>query len=102
VAEICERLPDEFHDWVKSVCTRLVLEASHIHDDVLREFTRILRATDYTDDRKTFALEAVKHPLKAYLFMAWDGKRKELWPAIWKTLRPVGNKTVTTISEDVA
>jgi RNA ligase len=110
--EICVKLPDEFHDWVKGVAETLQVEALRITIDARREFRETLQRVvpEYYDGapltdaraqhRKAFAQLAAKSPMRTYLFMLYDGK--DIEQAVWKTLRPVGNKTVTTISEDVA
>lgn len=101
IAEICEKIPDEFHDWVKDIATRLTTEAERIEADVKKEFNRISKNLKLDSTRKDFAEVAVGSPNKAYLFMMFDGK--PIREAIWKTLRPVGsNKAVSVISEDVA
>lgn len=110
VAEICEPLPDEFHAWANEVATRLLAEADKIIADVRREFGRVMvniplhhdlsTPEAVRDQRKAFAQEAAKSPMKSLLFMLYD--HKDITDAIWKSLYPAGNKAVTTISEDVA
>jgi RNA ligase len=107
VEDICVNLPDEFHGWVKRVAYELMQAADRVYLDAKREFnyiSHLIRHLDKSlfreDNRKAFAAKAANSPLRAYLFMLYDDK--DIKNAIWKTLRPVGNKTVSTISEDVA
>lgn len=100
IEEICVRLPDEFHAWVQRVAADLIEKRDRICSEARREFTSILHEVYDPWDRKAFAQRATGSPNRAYLFMLYDGK--DIQDSIWKTLRPVGGKTVTTISEDVA
>ena len=98
VQEICEKLPDEFHQWVNDVALRLYTQLHEVMMQTHHDYRMILQTVPV--DRRDFALKAKAFPTKTYLFMMHDGK--EIGPAIWKTLKPAGGKTVTTISEDVA
>lgn len=97
VAQICEKLPDEFHTWVADVGERLLSARDLMVEEARREFER---ANIAAHNRKSFAAEALRSPLKSLLFMLYDGK--DISEIVWKGLRPAGNQTWSTISEDVA
>lgn len=95
VQEICEPLPDEFHDWVKGVAEDL--EASY--DAILDEIEEVLihaqeelREAGYgvLDEvpRKEWAMLIKEHRYAGFIFGLLDGV--DIRPKIWKTLRPVG------------
>lgn len=98
--DIAMKLPDEFHGWVKDVAERLIKERNKIVTEVTKEFRALVKNMKIDDTRKQFAAKASQSPNRAYLFMLYDGN--DISDAVWKTLKPVGGKTVTTISEDVA
>ena len=109
VEEIAEKLPDEFHPWVKDIGGDLIKKQNRIFSDVLKEFGEALRSykaedpSDKRAERKAFAERVKASPLKSYLFLFFDNPGGErVKEAIWADLRPAGNIGVTTISEDVA
>jgi RNA ligase len=86
--ELLERVPDEFYQWVRE--TKQGLEAQYTArlEDATSVFTEIMSRTD---NRKDFALEAVKHKeLTPLLFALYDSKPVD--EIIWKQLRPVAEK----------
>lgn len=82
VQEICEPLPDEFHEFVKSVAETLWAEQEVIQDKIFQDFLAI----PPTNDRKEFARQASKSQYRAYLFMLYDGK--PISDKVWETLKP--------------
>lgn len=100
VKQIAERLPDEFHQWVRDIALGLFVEASSITQRAKNQFIDVESRLppDYT--RKEFAVEAVKSSMKAYLFMLVDGK--DIKDVVWQAIKPAGGITISTISEDVA
>ena len=99
-AGICEALPDEFHAWVSEVAAELFTEQARIVGAADAEHHRIASTLPSGWTRKDYALEAVKSPLRAWLFMLLDGRD----PAerIWHTLRPSGERSLVAYGEDVA
>lgn len=93
-------LPEEFWPWVLDVATDLGAAATQIITGAVGEFEQITRALPPGWTRKDFAAEAVASPDRAWLFMLLDGR--DLWPAVWRTLRPSGERTLVAHSEDVA
>ncbi|MEU4224371.1 RNA ligase [Nonomuraea sp. NPDC026600] len=100
VADICEPLPDEFHQWVKDLAGRLSEEADDLLYDTERFHDKILGRLPEGWTRKDYALEASKSTLRPWLFNLLDGRDPR--PAIWKTLRPASDMRPVNYSEDVA
>lgn len=96
-SQICEPIPDEFHEWVKSVCEKLIGQYITIRNIVRREFLEI--STGLLD-RKEFASMACKSPNKPYLFAMLDNK--DYKSMIWKSIKPSGESKLKYLSEDVA
>jgi putative RNA ligase len=100
LAEICEPLPDELHDWVKHVAARLVAESDRIEGEARAEHDAIFGRLPDDWTRKDFAVHATRSPHRAWLFMLLDGK--DPGPKIWQTLRPSGEERPVSYSEDTA
>lgn len=100
VADICEPLPDEFHDWVKDVAERLTAKAERVLSLATAKHEAILLALGDEWTRKDYAALAAQSEHRAWLFMLLDGKD----PAakIWRTLRPSGDERPVHVSEDTA
>ncbi|WP_371793115.1 hypothetical protein OG285_32820 [Streptomyces sp. NBC_01471] len=86
VAEICDGLPDEFHDWVKDVAAELAGQCNEILAESLEEHQRIVEALPKGRTRKDYALHASRSPMRAWLFMLLDGRDPSA--RIFHTLRP--------------
>jgi RNA ligase len=100
VADICEPLPDELHDWVKNLAADLTGQALAILAEAREEHERILASMSGDWTRKDYAAVACRSANRAWLFMLLDGKDPA--PKIWRTLRPSGDNRPINISEDVA
>ncbi|WP_433520071.1 RNA ligase (plasmid) [Nonomuraea sp. CA-143628] len=100
VADICEPLPDEFHQWVKDLAEALQVEADDLLYDTERFHDKILSRMPDGWTRKDYALEAAKSTLRPWLFNLLDGRDPR--PSIWKTLRPSGDLRPISFSEDAA
>jgi RNA ligase len=100
VADICEPLPDEFHQWVKDLAGRLTQEADDLLYDTERFHDKILARLADGWTRKDYAIEASKSTLRPWLFNLLDGRDPR--PAIWKTLRPSGDMRPVNFSEGAA
>jgi RNA ligase len=111
-ADLLDRVPDEFYDWLQRVKADLQRQYDEIFQKCDRDFDEELSLTGFhlaEDDggvgltpqfRKAFALRIKDHPYKDILFRMLDNKRYE--DAIWKRLKPVFEKPFMTQSEDVA
>lgn len=98
--QICDKLPDEFHQWVKDIAQGLEAEAALTKLRVTKEFRQISKGMTLDSTRKDFAAKVATSPNKKYLFMLFDGKSIE--EAIWNTLKPSGVETIKVIPESVA
>lgn len=88
-------VPDEFLAWVDKVTSELTAAKDAIVAEAAAAFDSMPKGTD----RKTFALEATKHPLRSVLFLILDGRSIDEWA--WMQVRPKW-ETARVISEDVA
>lgn len=106
VGEMCEPLPDEWHDWVRRVASELLIAQQVIIDEAHDAFVTILAEVGLDDsldhepwtreERKRFAAEAVKRGVGAsWLFMLFDGRSIE--SAIWSSIRPSGDERPITV-----
>ncbi|MFJ7280504.1 hypothetical protein [Kitasatospora sp. NPDC098663] len=86
VVEICDGLPDEFHDWVKDVAADLMRQRDAILTEARAEDQRILGALPEGWTRKEYAVLVGSSPMRAWLFMLLDGRDPSA--RIFHTLRP--------------
>lgn len=80
--EICEPIPDEWHDWVKATYTDIEEQLHEKIEEVVVEYALINPGLD----RKSFAMIVSKSPNKAYLFKMYDGK--PIKSMVLDTLKP--------------
>ncbi|MGP4092991.1 RNA ligase [Nonomuraea sp. KM90] len=104
VADICEPLPDEFHQWVRDLAGGLQVQADMAYGAARATHANIVEKLDqaYPDgwERKHYAEWATRCASPAWLFNLLDGRDPR--PGIWKTLRPAGDLRPVTSSEDSA
>jgi RNA ligase len=100
VSDICESLPDEFHDWVRRIAGDLSARRDAVLSAARAEHDRIVAALPDQWTRRDYALAAAGSDHRAWLFMLLDGK--DPIPRIWRTLRPAGDERPVNVSEDVA
>lgn len=93
-------VPDEFHGWLRDVGGRLLEQHEDVSAAAHADYHRILGALPDDFERKEFALAAAESPHRGLLFQLLDGR--DIAPAIWKGLRPVGFSPMRLITEDVA
>lgn len=98
--EIAERVPDEFHAWLRATIDGLNSQFLQKNADVRAEFAALTEQFGPNPDRKAFALEAVKSPNRAHLFRLLDGHSPH--PLIWKELKPESSRPFRSQLEDVA
>lgn len=91
LAEILERVPDEYYNWVRKIEWDLNAAFATIVTEARAEF-KVL------EDRKQTALyfQTCKHP--AVMFAMLD--KKDYGPIIWKQLKPKGEAPFKCVSED--
>ncbi|GAB3436959.1 RNA ligase [Flindersiella endophytica] len=99
-AEICEKLPDEFHAWVRDLAGELDSAAAEILSNATDEHTALLARLGDGFSRKDYAMQAQRSPLRGWLFMLLDGK--DPMPKIWASIKPSGARSMVNHSEDVA
>ncbi|MCO6011523.1 hypothetical protein NE236_41890 [Actinoallomurus purpureus] len=100
VADTCEPLPDELHDWVKDLAADLTGKALAMLTAAREEHETILAGLPDGWTRKDYAAIAGRSTNRAWLFLLLDGKDPS--PKIWRTLRPSGDDRPLNITEDVA
>lgn len=88
--EICDGLPDEFHQFVVDTASRLQIQVEEIREKVVNEYVMLEFTLGEGYTRKDFALEASKSPYRAYLFAMLDGKSIERM--LWQDVKPVVSK----------
>lgn len=91
VEEFIASLPDEFHPELIEVADATNQKYIEICVEAIRIFDSI-----YSDDKKTFALEAVKHDIKAILFDMWKHcqKQKDIVRVQWMMNIPSINEMI--------
>lgn len=100
VSDICAQLPDEFHKFVIDVGKELQDERNAIYTGAWEAFASISMKLGDESTRKEFAEMACGSPYRSYLFMLLD--ERPIKPAIWKTLKPEGERKLLSTSEDTA
>lgn len=93
--KLVEGVPDELHDWVKSVASSLAKEfyrAAWMVEEAWEEVSGVHRMDPADLDRKEFALRVqMFHPwVRTCLFLKVDSK--DYRPFLWKRLKPSGGK----------
>jgi RNA ligase len=99
-AGICEKLPDEFHGWVRGLAGELNDAAALILSEARDEHTALLAALGDGFTRKDYAMAAQRSQRRAWLFMLLDGK--DPTAKIWASIKPSGTRALVNYSEDVA
>ena len=87
--DIIDKVPDEFYDWVKNTADNLVEQYENIEKKSLIDFARIQKNINI-EDRKSFALEALKCDNPSILFSMLD--KKYYGDIIWKIIYPTYSK----------
>lgn len=86
VQEICDPLPDEFHNYVKDVARELQGQYQEAVKKLKSDFRSILDELPLTYTRKDFAEKAKEADNTGWLFQMLDDKDYE--SSVWKSLRP--------------
>lgn len=90
VAEICEPLPDEFHEWVADVAYRLHYDAYQRTAEIVDEYVEVVASLPESFERKDFAAVAAKSKNRGYLFLLLDNKPIDR--LVWQELKPTVSK----------
>jgi len=87
--DIIDKVPDEFYEWVKNTADSMVKQYESIEKKSLIDFANIQKNTNI-EDRKSFALEALKCDNPSILFSMLD--KKYYGDIIWKIIYPTYSK----------
>lgn len=93
IDDICKDIPDEFHEYVKSIGTSLLNEGSQVMLSAGAAYFDIMQELGCVYSRREFAEKAKKSPYAKYLFLLLDGK--DIHTVVWDSIRPKGDKTTT-------
>lgn len=94
IEDFIEAVPDEFFTWVREVDARLRMQWM-LHMSGLRDRAAKLHDMNFPT-RKDLAIAIAEDPDRGWLFRAYDGQWKQLSDAVWKAIRPEGNRTFRT------
>jgi RNA ligase len=87
IEQICETLPDEFHQFVKDVGGELLRKFYAIEILVWDNYNAVIERLPKDFTRRDFAMEANKVDyFRSHMFMLLDGK--DISELIWKQLKP--------------
>lgn len=87
ITDIIGETPDEMHDWISEVVGRMEGVYREIEENSITDFEKV----KHLENRKDFALEAMKSKHPNILFTMLD--KKDYSPIIWKMVRPHGSST---------
>ncbi len=89
--DICEMIPDEWHNWVVDTAEVLYSKYNELENEVLGAYADTLHAVPDGFSRKAFALQAKKTPYMSYMFALLDCK--SISDMLWDAVKPdVNNK----------
>ena len=95
LSELIEQVPDEFHDFVHRVADKLLNSVNAQYTEIYNEGLRI---GVIDKERKDFAVEAVKSPNRAALFLLYDGK--DVFQFLLEKSKPAHDFSPVKISND--
>jgi RNA ligase len=84
--DICEIVPDEWHDWLKKTVQSLMTEYYSILLKVTRQFQEVCADLPLDFTRKDFALKVQDMQYASFMFSILDGKAVN--SKIWDLVRP--------------
>ncbi len=99
LTDLAERVPDEFHQWLRDTIAEFQGKHAEIDRSVREEFAAV-RSIVGDGDRKAFAQEAVKRDSRAFLFKLLDGHPID--EMIWRQLKPEYSRPFRGQDESVA
>ncbi|WP_018351266.1 RNA ligase [Longispora albida] len=88
---LVERLPDEFHDWARSVSSALHEEVAVAATGIEAAYAEILATLPEGWTRKDFALAAAGHSERGCLFLRLDNR--DYRPMLWQRVKPAADWT---------
>lgn len=87
--QICDEIPDEFHEYVRGIGHHLASEAAILYSAIIGHHRKTLAYLPAEYARKDFALLVKDNKYKAYLFALED--QKDIRAMIWDSLKPRGD-----------
>lgn len=88
--------PDEYAGWVRGVANELQRQHDAVlneaQDDYFSVLTSLQAEDSLLDDRKAFAVKAVKSQHKSALFLMYDDRGDKLDSYCWQNVKPSGEK----------
>lgn len=91
ILEICEALPDEFHQFVKDVGQLMLDQFRHINYVVDKTYNALVESLPEGFTRRDFAMKANGVDFyRSHMFMMLDGKPVD--ELVWKQIRPEAKK----------
>jgi RNA ligase len=95
---IISNVPDEFYEYVKKTISDLKNKYAEIELNARNDIVTIKSKLNDVNDKKEFALEAVKYNNCGLIFAINNGK--EYTDTIWKMVRPKWSKPFKIVSEE--
>jgi len=86
LAEILDRVPDEFYTWVRKVKDELLINYQEIDEAAMDSF--MTRPENIIQNRKDYAAWATKQKYPALLFNLLDSHMGQYEQTIWKMIKP--------------
>lgn len=96
--ELLDRVPDEFHEWLKTTIKQLETQYAEIEAQAVVEFDKIMSKLAIGADRGEFARYAKKTRLAPLMFAMLD--KKNYSGIIWKWLEPRRSESFFNPSEE--
>ena len=98
VDELIEKIPDEFHGFIRGVQNDIEDDVSETLEICYRAYDRILSEVGVNSSKKEFALVAKNHNYSWALFQLWDGK--DIRPEILRRAKPTHDYSPVKVSND--
>lgn len=93
VQDICEDIPDEWHEWVRNVGDGLVAEHGQTVANAVDHFISVKQSLPEDFSRKQFAQAVQKpqyKPYAKYLFLLLD--ERPIRDVVWQSIKPRGDE----------
>jgi RNA ligase len=98
VDELIEKIPDEFHDFIRGVEEDIDGDVNETVMICHRAYDRILGQVGVNPTKKEFALVAKDHNYSWALFQLWDDK--DIRPEVLKRAKPAHNYSPIKVNND--
>jgi putative RNA ligase len=98
VDELIEKIPDEFHDFIRGVCRDINEDVDETVDIINRAYDRILDQVGVNATKKEFALVAKNHRYSTELFDLWGNR--DIRPRILERAKPKHDYSPIKVDND--